>query len=258
MNRLFHMEFNHARGDMIFGLSSAIKSYSWPHHYKKICCIPISPNPDVSFLGRFNKMINAQNAEKILYYGMEPHHIDEDKDILTYELSISAGVNPSQIEAMSIHQLYVLCYFLLWVKSSRFNKICDMINTQFTEVQKENKQGISDVRVIMSSLTRQMNKFAIESTINDSVLDYSNKLTLSRHEAPKIHFALDGINMNDTVHKVRTTAQNVRSDYTNSELRYIFRQRNNLNDKVIFYRDKIEVDAPWIEMPDLWKNYEKK
>ena len=82
--------------------------------------------------------------------------------------------------------------------------------------------------------------------------------TLSKND--KIHFILDGINFDDCFNK-RV------SRYTYSELRFVFRNWNNLkgfyaDNKLNFYRitdEKLKkVEAPWEIQPEITKNYKPK
>jgi insecticidal toxin complex protein TccC len=66
-----------------------------------------------------------------------------------------------------------------------------------------------------------------------------------------IHFTLDGLDMEQVVMKTRSSA-------TSSELRYLFRHREKLADKVLFYRNNMLVDAPWRTDRAGWSRYTPK
>lgn len=66
-----------------------------------------------------------------------------------------------------------------------------------------------------------------------------------------IHFALDGVNMEDVVHK---TGENG-SSITSSELRYAFRNMDRLKGRLFFYQDRKQVEAPWESNAVLWSAY---
>jgi insecticidal toxin complex protein TccC len=66
-----------------------------------------------------------------------------------------------------------------------------------------------------------------------------------------IHFTLDGLDMEQVVMKTRPSA-------TSSELRYLFRNREKLADKVLFYRKNMLVDAPWRTDRAEWSRYTPK
>ncbi|WP_100103758.1 RHS repeat domain-containing protein [Candidatus Williamhamiltonella defendens] len=70
-----------------------------------------------------------------------------------------------------------------------------------------------------------------------------------------IHFALDDLNIENVVSKKNNDGQSI----TASELRFIFRHKDKLNDKVIFYKNNETVAAPWEDekTKSLWENYAK-
>ncbi|TCT27460.1 RHS repeat-associated protein, partial [Providencia alcalifaciens] len=70
----------------------------------------------------------------------------------------------------------------------------------------------------------------------------------------KIHFVLDKLNIDSVVKKEVNEGQSV----TASELRYIYRNRERLIGRVHFYKDNIEVEAPWVTNPQLWSLYRPK
>ncbi|RJG25195.1 RHS repeat-associated core domain-containing protein [Paenibacillus thiaminolyticus] len=73
------------------------------------------------------------------------------------------------------------------------------------------------------------------------------------NERTKIHFVLDNLNIEQVVTKEGSGGQSI----TASELRYIYRNRERLNGRVIFYRNNERLEqAPWEENPDLWSKYQ--
>ncbi|MFW5436845.1 RHS repeat-associated core domain-containing protein [Paenibacillus apiarius] len=73
------------------------------------------------------------------------------------------------------------------------------------------------------------------------------------NERTKIHFVLDNLNIEQVVTKNPEGGQSI----TASELRYIYRNRERLNGRVIFYRNGQRLDkAPWEEKPDEWSSYQ--
>ncbi|RYM57732.1 hypothetical protein BSQ98_25590 [Serratia liquefaciens] len=67
----------------------------------------------------------------------------------------------------------------------------------------------------------------------------------------KIHFVLDGIDIERVINKSGGPS------ITNSELRYLYRHRHDINGKgkVHFYKNKQEVLAPWESEPARWRAY---
>lgn len=73
------------------------------------------------------------------------------------------------------------------------------------------------------------------------------------NERTKIHFVLDNLNIEQVVTKEGSGGQSI----TASELRYIYRNRERLNGRVIFYRNNERLEqAPWEENSDLWSKYQ--
>ncbi len=71
---------------------------------------------------------------------------------------------------------------------------------------------------------------------------------LNSESTDVIHFMLDELDMDQVVMKTRPSA-------TSSELRYLFRNREKLADKVLFYRNNTLVDAPWRSDRAGWERY---
>ncbi|MBF8808340.1 MAG: hypothetical protein IC227_08575 [Enterococcus lacertideformus] len=73
-----------------------------------------------------------------------------------------------------------------------------------------------------------------------------------RSDQLEIHFILDGIDMESVVFKDFLYGDRV----TSVELRYVYRNWDELKENVIFFENNERVDAPWIKDPELWKNYQ--
>ncbi|MBS9440749.1 hypothetical protein [Photorhabdus heterorhabditis] len=74
----------------------------------------------------------------------------------------------------------------------------------------------------------------------------------------KIHFVLDGLNIEQVVNKTKGSDSfeaGPGESITASELRYAYRNRERLGDRIHFYKDDKEAIAPWDENPELWQNY---
>ncbi|MCC8374592.1 hypothetical protein CKY10_05155 [Photorhabdus sp. HUG-39] len=80
----------------------------------------------------------------------------------------------------------------------------------------------------------------------------------ARNGRTKIHFVLDGLNIEQVVNKTKGSTPleaGPGESVTASELRYAYRNRERLAGRIHFYRDGKEVIAPWDENPTLWQNY---
>ena len=77
--------------------------------------------------------------------------------------------------------------------------------------------------------------------------------------AARVHYVLDGIDMDEVVNKATRAlwVGTVGVPITTSELRYLFRKWSRYKDtqRVIFYRDGMSTRAPWLEEPAKWLPY---
>lgn len=80
----------------------------------------------------------------------------------------------------------------------------------------------------------------------------------ARNGKTKIHFVLDGLNIEQVVNKTKGSTPleaGPGESITASELRYAYRNRERLGERIHFYKDDKETIAPWDENPELWQNY---
>ncbi|GAC42869.1 hypothetical protein [Paenibacillus popilliae] len=81
------------------------------------------------------------------------------------------------------------------------------------------------------------------------------------NQRTKIHFILDDLDMEKVVTKEELTPETPRGgqSITASELRCVYRNRERLKGRFIFYREGERLNqAPWEENPGLWSKYEEK
>ena len=83
-------------------------------------------------------------------------------------------------------------------------------------------------------------------------------MLLNAESGEKIHFILDGINMDNVIEKKEISEKYSDRSTTASELRFLYRNKDRLGDKVIFYRQALQVPAPWHQEPQRWSTYEPK
>ncbi|PFA66961.1 RHS repeat-associated core domain-containing protein [Bacillus cereus] len=75
------------------------------------------------------------------------------------------------------------------------------------------------------------------------------------NQKTKIHFVLDNLDIESIVAKRGDSGESI----TASELRYVYRNRERLQGRVIFYRNGEKLaTAPWNDSPDLWGQYSPK
>nr|WP_240042849.1 RHS repeat-associated core domain-containing protein [Photorhabdus luminescens] len=78
------------------------------------------------------------------------------------------------------------------------------------------------------------------------------------NEKTKIHFVLDGLNIEQIVNKEKGPHPSIAGpgeSVTASELRYAYRNRERLAGKIHFYENDKETIAPWEKSPELWEKY---
>lgn len=74
----------------------------------------------------------------------------------------------------------------------------------------------------------------------------------------KIHFVLDGLNIEQIVHKEKDPdpkKAGLGESITASELRYAYRNRERLAGRIHFYENGEETIAPWEKNSELWQQY---
>ena len=92
------------------------------------------------------------------------------------------------------------------------------------------------------------------SRLSKAALDMS----LNAEGNEKIHFILDGIDMDKVIEKKEVSEKYSDRSTTASELRFLYRNKDRLGDKVIFYRQASQVPAPWQQEPQRWSVYKPK
>ncbi|KPU61878.1 RHS repeat-associated core domain protein [Pseudomonas fluorescens] len=123
-------------------------------------------------------------------------------------------------------------------------------NKQFSEnYADELSSGSYSVRKTFEKYVDADDKFGQKLISRASKGGLSTILNSGRTDV--IHFTLDELDMEQVVMKTRPSA-------TSSELRYLFRNREKLADKVLFYRNNMLVDAPWRSDRAGWSRYTPK
>lgn len=100
--------------------------------------------------------------------------------------------------------------------------------------------------------TMQLNDYLLQN-VEKYVIINGCKLGLDLAKKDKnieIHFVLDGISMESVVNKEWS--------HTNSELRYLYRNRKEYSNNLKFFKNNKLVDAPWKVNSKLWENYKPK
>ncbi|EEJ8283269.1 RHS repeat protein [Salmonella enterica] len=79
-------------------------------------------------------------------------------------------------------------------------------------------------------------------------------IEMAAQEHNKIHFVLDGLNINDVVLKKDGGGHSV----TASELRFAFRNRERLKDRLFFYKEGELITPPWESDYEPWEAYDNR
>jgi insecticidal toxin complex protein TccC len=77
---------------------------------------------------------------------------------------------------------------------------------------------------------------------------------IAKNNQAHLHFILDSLDIEAIVYKLGQSGTSI----TASELRYIYRNWHRLAGKVYFYRNNVEVEAPWEQHRLLWARYQPK
>ncbi|MCH9755814.1 MAG: hypothetical protein K0U37_01310 [Gammaproteobacteria bacterium] len=81
-------------------------------------------------------------------------------------------------------------------------------------------------------------------------------------EGNKIHFVLDGLNIEDIVTKADKSGGQVPVGYyTNKEVRFCYRLSivcPELAENIVFWQDNKQIPAPWLSNPEVWSQYQPK
>ncbi|MHC5234168.1 hypothetical protein [Brucella sp. LJL56] len=83
-------------------------------------------------------------------------------------------------------------------------------------------------------------------------------LNWAKDSQTRVHFILDGIDMDEVVNKtLRFFSNRLVRPYTGSELRWLYRNRHDpdVQNVVQFWRDGKRVEPPWETDRELWTNY---
>lgn len=239
---------------MIYGLSKVIEDYAYPLHYEKVCCFPVRIKPEVSFVGRFGLIMKGKNPADLVRYSGEIK-VDEVSHAFISQLFQNAGMGFKDDDDLPKVQIYLICYLLLWLDSDYYKEIGSMTQSTFRGVEQGTE---TDITKILHSMTRKMSKFSLRDVLNGGAHLNIINAKVNSPQCPKIHYALDGIDFNNTINKVKHVSNGYVTDITNSELRFLYRHRSNLSNRIIFYRGKREVEAPWVTSAADWAAYQPK
>lgn len=270
----FDANFCLKRGDMIWGLSKTIEEYASPRYYEHICFYPVSPMREVSFAGRSNAMLLSRGRDgsrgidviaSLTRKGLNPLGT---RDAVGVAHSILKSMRAAGRSANDLDWVYSQHYLVALLTNDRYSILRPLVNDLL-----EYSASIGDLPVpgwrndnAMHIAIKRMNKFGLKFHLSRrGVADNLRDPNRPPQEPPsRIHFVLDGIDMERVVRKTDSTAcgmsVNAPMDlthrgYTGSELRYLYRHRHQIGELIYFYRARELVLPPWWENPGLWSTY---
>ena len=225
--------FNVGRGDLVYGLGNARGTY-----IRDALGTPLNsqdPGAPPAIIDLYNNAVAGVITSKLLA-NVKMDKVFSDPKRYAKEISV-----PSDFEAVvRSEKNFPLweCYFSIGKNNNKFN-----INNIYKEVKSspgasQYHEWTYDLKPIL--LWKRGSKLGIAIAASGA--------------GNKIHFVLDKLDMSSVVNKQGDNGQSI----TASELRYAYRNRENLKGAIHFYKDNIEVRAPWDTDSAMWGSYKSK
>lgn len=250
----FAERFAPFRGDMIFGLSSEIKQYRswWAVFSRRADYVAAIFTRDI-MTALQSEAINIPGGPYTLsaYQAVQKGRgalTGQEKEAVTeYERYLS-GVEKRLYDAMEVAHNGRFCALRNHILAEKYagylksHKRYGFMPTFIKHGQghyEEKNEMI--VRKTLSKYVSRGSKAALE-------------MLLHSPGDEQIHFILDGISIDQVIGKENVGGNGLPS-VTASELRYLYRNRNYLNNRVYFYRHGQEVIPPWEQEGNDWKKY---
>ncbi len=239
----FKKLFKSEQGDMMFGLSKVlIGKLSWfsmISHPGELLAMYMS-GPEVSSLeGQLRPLrIHLRKADDILSGGgMQVDKSIEERvwknyiDPVNEKLFIVERKSYENIKLMKDS----------WSTNSAYKNFAKA----YADELSESKYSIYETVYRYLDLSSEEFSMKLVNRISKGGL---STLLKSKNSAI-VHFMLDEVDMERVVLKTLPSP-------TSSELRYLYRNRQQLADKVLFYKNNELVDAPWRTDRTLWQRYQ--
>jgi len=74
----------------------------------------------------------------------------------------------------------------------------------------------------------------------------------------KVHFILDGLDIDKVIKKQEMGSAYSERSTTAAELRFLYRNRDQIKGRVFFYKNRVKVQSPWDSASDRWLDYNPK
>jgi len=243
----FHELFQPSRGDLIFGLSPSVEKYmSWFG--------AITGRGD--YLAKYLSGEDIGRLEDDLNTAREKYNDMKDRPRYWESPSSSEGEAENQFWSPRYKELEAV---VTVTEKIYYSTIMSRYGGwSSTSANREFAKGYaSELMTSHYSVNATFEKFisADDTVFGKKLVSRASKAGLSTvlnsDKGDVVHFLLDDLDMEQVTLKTRPSA-------TSSELRYLFRNQEKLPGKVMFYRDKQRVDAPWVTDPVAWQRYRPK
>jgi hypothetical protein len=243
--------FDAARGDLIYGLSSSRQEI-----LRMICRDDpyIVLGDTCQYLSYLPTVDAIANAKCLASY--DPKHQDEcDKGMVRCFRGAKLHVNPSIRAIHSSWHANAADRYARWFSDSQNFNAYQAVFEAVHRVEKVKPKYSFSKSIMMPTKTGGGydggEKLAIKRICKAGLLSAALPGTVHH-----IHFDLTEINEAIVVNKLRE-ASGI-SSFTSSELRLTYRKKDEIGDRVHFYKGEVEVRAPWIDNPEVWEKYSPK
>ena len=258
-----HEQFDSNRGDLLFGLSAAISEHTsfWARWFKRADYLAvILRTEDAWDMVGHARTLGRKTLEtyKEWAVGLQENRVPRERINDAQELVYGMKEIMQRIE-MNIHDKMIKRQQGCCSQSKNIS-----LSREYTDyLSKHERYSFSSTALDFGqhffaphesdrptgpiSSTPEINRYASKLISRGSKAALS--MLLESTDDRQIHFLLDGLDV------TRVILKSGGHSSTASELRYLYRNRDNLNGKVKFYLNRQEVSAPWVSNPRQWKAY---
>lgn len=277
---LFTESYNNERGDLVFGLSSNIES---AFNYTRLGFFTGNNKPAfASFLDHYRALVETGKLGKVRSNDIKnyPNRLKPERGVEV--LSLSESDLPAGAQR-NYHRQMLLDYF----SSERysFHRVIGEtgVKPHHLEADTTKTDFIGALAGDVTNSVYEIAQIAANKRWSKSALETVVK-GFDGFEG-RVHFLLDGLDLPSIVYKsnpillneAKKTLESQGKDankvlqldsdtrrpdggdsITASELRFLYRNRDKLGGKVLFFKQGYQVPAPWVSNPTLWNLYQPK
>ncbi|HEJ6984405.1 TPA: hypothetical protein SMF26_004507 [Serratia marcescens] len=249
----FYNNFDFSRGDMIFGLTEAVDSYRgmWSKLSRQADYLAaiLRAGHMTAIHKAFTHMDYGEggfSAYKAMLAVSPDQWEDEGQDFISKYCDQIKTVEGSLYDDMrNLHNGCFHSFNNLPMARKYFDFLALHDRYSFAYTFSDYGEGLFKPREEEHLVRRALSKFFSRGS------KAGLEMIIRSGGRDKIHFVLDDIDIERVINKSGG------SSITNSELRYLYRHRREINGKgkVHFYKNKQEVLAPWESDPARWCKY---